>query len=502
MEHQEYSRFAEIEPLCVLRLLIRKAWLVILAALIGAMAAAVVLSVAVTQTYSTSVTFAVISRAHGASGYVSMSVAKEVAEIYSELLSGSYMNETIREAAGDVTGTITAQQLGTTNLIRVQVTSENPRDALKIIQVVVEKQAELSEYVSSTAALNPIDSLSLTVNTSGQYNVPKVCALAALAAAALMALAITAICVATKTVQNRVGAKRNLDGKLLTSVPHEVLPGKRNAAQRQNLLITEPLVSFGFSEAIGRVAAQFEHENGKGRKVYLLTSTSESEGKSTIAANVALALARKSSRVLLIDLDLRRPVQYRILNEAVPPRAELSTLLSGTMTAQQILERAITRPGMELDLLLASKPNTSAVRLLDAPILEQMLLLARQRYDYVIIDTPPLSYFSDSQRISDLADASVLVVRQDVVPAPEINDTIDALRAGKSEFLGYILNDMQHLLAVSAEYGYHYGSRYYGRYGKYGHYGKYGQYGNYGRYASGHGKYEKVERPSSDRKHR
>lgn len=495
MEQHEHSRFAEIEPLCVLRLLVRKAWLIILAALIGAMAASVVLTAAVKQTYSTGVTFAVISRAHGASGYVSMSVAKEVAEIYSELLSGSYMNETIREAAGDVSGSITASQLGNTNLIRVNVTSDNPRDALKIIQVVIEKQGELSEYVSSTAALNPIDSLSLTINTSGQYNTTKVCLTAAVAAAALMVLLIGTICVGTKTVQNRIGAKHNLDGRLLTSVPHEVLPGKRDANQRQSLLITEPLVSFGFSEAISRVASHFEHQNAKGRRVFLLTSTSESEGKSTIAANVALALARKASRVLLIDLDLRRPVQFRILNEAVPPRAELSSLLSGTMTAQEILERVITRPGVDLDLLLASKSNTSAVRLLDSPILEQMISLARQRYDYVIIDTPPLSFFSDSERISDLADASLLVVRQDVVPAPEINDTIDALRAGKSEFLGYILNDMQHLFATSSEYGYHYGSRYYGRYNKY---GRYGKYGSYGRYTSGHGKYEKAETASDE----
>lgn len=498
MEHNEHSRFAEIEPLCVLRLLVRKAWLIVLAALIGAMAASVVLTAAVTQTYSTGVTFAVISRSHGASGYVSISVASEVAEIYSELLSGSYMNETIREAAGDVSGSITAAQLGNTNLIRVNVTSDNPRDALKIIQVIIEKQGELSEYVSSTAVLNPIDSLSLVVNTSGQYDTTKVCLLAAVAAAALMALAVTAICINTKTVQNRIGAKRNLDGRLLTSIPHEVLPAKRDGGHRQSLLITEPLVSFGFSEAISRVAALFEHEYAKGRRVFLLTSTYESEGKSTIAANVALALARKSSRVLLIDLDLRRPVQFKILNEAVPPNAELSSLLSGTMTAKEILDRVITRPGVELDLLLASKSNIAAVRLLDSPILEELIALARQRYDYVIVDTPPLSFFSDSERISDLTDASLLVVRQDVVPAPEINDTIDALRAGKSEFLGYLLNDMQHLFAVSSEYGYHYGSRYYGRYGKY---GKYGRYGQYGRYASGHGKYEKTSEPSGDNSH-
>lgn len=65
----------------------------------------------------------------------------------------------------------------------------------------------------------------------------------------------------------------------------------------------------------------------------------------------------------------------------------------------------------------------------------------------------------------------MLVVRQDTVPAPEINDAIDALRAGKAEFLGCILNDMAHLTAYSAGYGYGYGYYGYG-YGK-----KYDKYG-------------------------
>lgn len=94
-----------------------------------------------------------------------------------------------------------------------------------------------------------------------------------------------------------------------------------------------------------------------------------------------------------------------------------------------------------------------------------MVALAREQYDYVIIDSPPLGFFSDSELLSDLSDASVLVVRQDTVPAPEINDAIDALRAGKAEFLGCILNDMSHLTAYSAGYGYGYGYYGYG-YGK------------------------------------
>ena len=487
MQHSAFPKMEELELFCVLRLLIQKFWLILMAALIAVMGSVAVLTALISQTYSVGVTFAVVSRAYGDNGYASVSIATEVAEIYSELLSGDYMNETIQSSVGDVSGSIQASQIGDTNLIRVTVTSQSPKDALKILQAVIDHQDSISAYVSSIAVLNPIDSLDIVMHTNRDYDIRRMAVLAGFLGAALMALLLALLHSCNMTVKNRTGAKNNLDGRLLTTVPHEILPSRKKNVQRP-LLITEPLVGFGFTEAISRITALFEHEKAGGRKVFLFTSVCEGEGKSTLAANAAMSLAGKSSKVLLIDLDLRRPVQHEILGETVNPKHELSRLLSQAENAQQVLDRSVVRPGTELYLLLADSCEASAVRLLSEDLLKQVLLLARQQFDYVIIDTPPISIFADSQQLSDLADGSVLVVRQDVAPAPEINDAMDALRAGKSEFLGYILNDMQYLMPGSSEYGYRYGSRYYGRYGKY---GRYGQYGRYGNYAGGHGKYEK-----------
>ena len=96
----------------------------------------------------------------------------------------------------------------------------------------------------------------------------------------------------------------------------------------------------------------------------------------------------------------------------------------------------------------------------------------------MIVDTPPLELFADAEMLADLDAASILVVRQDLVPAPVINDAIDTLRQRKARFLGCVLNDvhvlMPSLLApYGSEYGYGYGG--YGKYGKYGAYGKYEQ---------------------------
>lgn len=208
-----------------------------------------------------------------------------------------------------------------------------------------------------------------------------------------------------------------------------------------------------------------------GRRVFLFSSVSAAEGKSTLAANTAISLASRGVSVLFIDLDLRRPVQSEMLGLSVKQKNELGTLLSESAAPEKILSAAVTDPSTGLHSLLSTKSYTDVIELLASDQLAKVVALAREQYDYVIIDSPPLGFFSDSELLSDLSDASVLVVRQDTVPAPEINDAIDALRAGKAEFLGCILNDMVHLTAYSAGYGYGYGYYGYG-YGK-----KYDKYG-------------------------
>ena len=301
--------------------------------------------------------------------------------------------------------------------------------------------------------------------------------MAAIAGAALTALGVAWASVSSGTVQTQEGARSDLDAKIISTVPHEgrrtrKLLGwfddrrrERRARRggkrlRRNLNISSPAISFAFTESIHRIAEKFQHEHANGRRVFLFSSVSAAEGKSTLAANTAISLASRGVNVLFIDLDLRRPVQSEMLGLSVKQKNELGALLTESAAPEKILSAAVTDPATGLHSLLSTKSYTDVIELLASDQLAKVVALARERYDYVIIDSPPLGFFSDSELLSDLSDASVLVVRQDTVPAPEINDAIDALRAGKAEFLGCILNDMAHLAAWSSGYGYGYGKKY------------------------------------------
>ena len=479
-QNQKFIHWEEIEPLCILRLLRRNLWLILLAALIGMLGTSIFMDTLVTRTYTSTATFVVTPRSGTSIYYVNTAAASDVAEIYSQLLQSNAMSQTVSEVLDGMNGTISAQQLGDTNLIRVSAVSPSPKDALLIIQTIVDHYAELSDYVSSTAVLSVLDTPSVTAISSRVYNEHRLQLIAALGCACAMTAALVWICVSSGTVQTSAGAKNNLDAKIIATVPHERSVKKKKLFQRKtgkrlrgNLNITSPAVSFPFVEAIHRISTKFEHERSKGKKVFLFSSVSEAEGKSTLAANTALSLCSRKHKVLFVDLDLRRPVQNEFFNAKLSRNQELGTLLADGSSPADILDAAIFNPETGMSTLLSAKSYVDTIELISSPLLAQVLNLARTRFDFIIIDSPPLGYFSDSEQLSDLSDLSVLVVRQDTVPAPEVNDAIDALRSGKAEFLGCILNDMRHLHARLSGYGYGYGygGKYYGKYGKYGKYG-------------------------------
>lgn len=471
--------WSEIEPLCMLKLLKRKLWMLVMAFLIGFMGASVLFTCLSSSSYSCSTTFAVTARS-GSNYYSHTTAATEVVAIYSELLQGRFMKEMVHQDVGSAGGSIRAAQIGDTNLISVTVSSPSPKDALLIMRAVLNHYGSLSDYVSSTAVLSPLSTPDIAIVANKSFNIPRLRMAAGVLCTGAMAAAICWLAALRCTVQTIDGARNRLDGKIIVSIPHEGGRSRKGAkkAKRSDLRISSPAISFAFAESIHSVASKLEHEHSKGRSVFLFSSVSEGEGKSTVAANTALSLAGSHGKVLFIDLDLRRPVQTEILDVKLSKNTGFGDLLLSGAGAGEILASAAMDPATGLEMLLSNRSYTEMIDLLASPLLAQVLALARERYEYIIIDSPPLGYFSDSEVLGDLSDGTMLVVRQDLAPAAEINDAIDSLRACRAEFLGCILNDMQHLSHSGSRYGYGYG---YGRYG----YGKYG----YGKY--GYGKYER-----------
>jgi exopolysaccharide transport family protein len=191
-------------------------------------------------------------------------------------------------------------------------------------------------------------------------------------------------------------------------------------------------------------------------KVILITSARPQEGKTTTSINVAIVLAQKGVRVLLIDADLRRPSVHKTLG--MGPRSGLSNVLTGTATLEQTITRSPMLPN--LSILAAGTPPPNPAELLASTQMKDMLDDLREQYDHVVIDTPPTLSVTDAVVLSPRVDSVVLVIRSGQTTKQALRRARDILMQVNARVTGVLLNAVD---LSSPDYYYYY--EYQGKYG-------------------------------------
>ena len=187
-------------------------------------------------------------------------------------------------------------------------------------------------------------------------------------------------------------------------------------------------------------------------------------------------MAQKHKRVLLMDCDMRKPACGKILGVS-GSFGTIDVLKGTTALAEAVTEYPEKK---SLLLLLESRTVRNSTKLVSSAAMAELIQAARAEYDYIILDTPPMSAGSDAEVLGDLADGMLLVIRQNQATAGALRGALEALQATRAKVLGCVLNDCRSSpITDQGSYGYGYGT-----YGHYGHYGKYGKYGKYGAYGA------------------
>ena len=272
------------------------------------------------------------------------------------------------------------------------------------------------------------------------------------------------------TVHNSKEAEAKVDAKLLATIVHEKKykkGKKRIGGEKASILITDPVTSFQYAEGMRKLAARLINEmSEKGYKTLLVSSAMENEGKSTVAANIALAMSQIDKKVLLVDMDFRKPSMYKILNMQEKEFGEIAKFLEehGKENRQQIAakvnELICSIPGTDLSAVMNRKAVPQAMEK-HAAAIRYIIESLKEMADYVVIDTAPISLVSDAEELASMVDTSIIVVRQHLVEAKEINDTIDAL-GGSEHLIGCVFNNARKdsLNTPTSAYGYGYGGHY------------------------------------------
>jgi len=202
---------------------------------------------------------------------------------------------------------------------------------------------------------------------------------------------------------------------------------------------------------------------GKGEKcpVFAVTSSLASDGKSTVSVSLAISIAMAEQRVLLIDADMRKPSVHRYFG--TESRNGLSEILAGLSSEIKLRPTDIDN----LSILTAGQIPPNPAELLGSKQMDLLLDYARQYFDYVIIDTPPVNIVTDSTVIADKITGYLMVVQSGKNHMQDVSDAVHQIEEMNGNIVGMILNDPENKTA--AHYSYRY-NKYY-RYNRYKYYG-------------------------------
>jgi capsular exopolysaccharide synthesis family protein len=259
------------------------------------------------------------------------------------------------------------------------------------------------------------------------------------------------------TLKGQEDAEARLKQPLLTSLP--ILKGSdRN--QMMRLLMDKPHSLFAEGLLTARTSVMLSSIDSL-KKVILVTSSVPGEGKTVVSTNLALAHA-STRHTLLIDADMRRPSVARGL--ALPPGLKgLSDLTSGAATLDECIH---VLEGSSLHVIASGATPPNPTELLLSQRFKDTLRALQERYDIIVIDSPPVELVSDALVLAPLVTGTIYVVKAMDTPYQLARKGLVRLQRGNGTILGVILNQVDFKKA----------QKYYGQYSAYGQYG-YGDYG-------------------------
>lgn len=400
-------------------------------------------------TYSANTTFT-LSLSDNNSYYNNVKT-KQLETTFPYIITSSPLRTVVADNLGlsSVPGTISAKVLDGTNLFTITVTSSNYQTAYEILRSILTNYSKISSNIigeSTITLISPPSSSPVPINSPSYRNSALLGALIGVIIGLLIVLVYTAFRNTLRTPEE------------ISSVLHTSRLGVVSKIKTVNstLTILDPNTDDRFLESISSIRNRIIHKcEADNLKSIIFTSTGPNEGKTTMATNIALALAKKNYRTVLIDGDLRNPSVRNNFTIKGKPKT-LIDVLNDKATLEQSMVK-ISDSGLYV-LFSEEKGVSNAAELISSDKMKEIFKTLKESFDYVIIDIPPAGIISDAMALKNDVDALVFLVRQDYAKVERILSTLSNITDSNMEFLGVIFNYATSLL----------NSGYYGSYSKYG----------------------------------
>lgn len=392
--------------------------------------------------------------------YYDNSAAKQVVDTFPYILNTRLARELICQKLGTsyINGSITSTSMAGTNCFVLTVTSASAEDAYRILQAVMEVYPQVSRQVIGETQLSVSREPALASAPYNALSWKRPVAMGVMVGALLGLGLLLVLALLRRTVLRSEDVQKMLNLPCLARIP-TVQRKKRKTGAQSPVLITHLESDSAFCESFRLLRLKLLRQLQPEDKLLMVTSSIPAEGKSTLAANLALMLDRDGKRVLLIDADLRNPSIKELLQLQKPSKG------LGEYLAEPTDSVKLLRCGKgNLFVMAGDEAIPSPTTLLQRERLHDFLQPLRTMFDYIIIDTPPCTMMADASALCVHADKVIYAIREDCASTTQIYDGVQSLSDAGADICGFVFTRSS---AVSSSSGYGYGYGYgYSRYGK------------------------------------
>ncbi|MDY3361902.1 MAG: CpsD/CapB family tyrosine-protein kinase [Clostridium celatum] len=216
------------------------------------------------------------------------------------------------------------------------------------------------------------------------------------------------------------------------------------------MVISEEMPMSVSAEAYRTIRTNIKYSSiDKIRKTILVTSSLPGEGKSTVVGNLAFVLSENDTKVLVIDCDLRKPTIHKLFNTS--RNRGLTDLLINKCNEEDVIKNI----SKSLDIITAGTRVPNPAEVVGSNKLKMLIDDMSFKYDYILIDSPPVLAVADAQMLAAKCDGTILVVRSNKTKEKIVRRSSMELKRVNADIIGTILND--HKLRKSYEYYKYYG---------------------------------------------
>lgn len=424
----------------------------------------------------------------GSGAYYDQYAAQQLAAAFPMIMSTDMMRDLIVQELdkGYINAYASAVAVADSNMLVLTATGNNPQDIYDYLCALIKCYPQVAVFMVDQPQVKIVTSPTLPTEPYNSFEGGMIAAKGAIKGA-FLGLAFVMLCaILTKTIQTTDELRRAVNIPILIALPKVEVKKRRSNA---NTLITaesDPNLTESMRGLRMKVKKLLKDSE---KKVILVTSTLAGEGKTTIAINVAAALARDGHKVLLLDADLHSQSVARALGEVTDRNSLLDCMGEKPVSVFSCIR---SNEAQKVDFI--SGRNTDKRHYtLNINKVNNLLDELRSQYDYIVIDTPPNDVVSDAMALCRCASCILYVVRQDHVQRNQVINSIASMHGKGITISGCIFNGVprfQRQYGYGYRYGYgygydygnkkyHYGDKYtYNRY-RYSSYSSYRSYSSY-----------------------